>query len=218
MKKYLMTGIAALALCAGFTSCSHDLDAPSQEEINQRNAQNIVKNYEKAFVATFGKPAANQNWGFGDTPAFDRTRADGKFATTSGAYTNANMWAEDFVVPTQLTPGQKLRVQKYFQTHKNPGSAEEKTITDFFVQQVYDGYDDPMEGTDPATGKPYSPERYLAADGTTYINSGEHMDHLIVGGNHINNFNNATYTISKDGTSAATFTPNKTAPTAVAAE
>ena len=105
MKKYLMTGIAALALCAGFTSCSHDLDAPSQEEINQRNAQNIVKNYEKAFVATFGKPAANQNWGFGGTPAFGRTRTENK---------NLNQWGDpnygNWKVPDALTDGQKTRV------------------------------------------------------------------------------------------------------------
>jgi hypothetical protein len=39
MKKYLMTGIAALALCAGFTSCSHDIEQLSQEEINQLEAK-----------------------------------------------------------------------------------------------------------------------------------------------------------------------------------
>ena len=199
MKKYLMTGIAALALCAGFTSCSHDLDSYSPDEIKELEAQKIVNNYQKAFVATFGKVAANQTWGFG--AASTRTRADGKFATTSGAYTNANMWADDFIVPTQLTPGQKLRVQKYFQTHKNPGAAERKTITDFFVQQVYDGFDDPItnydgyKGTNPddPEEKPYSTEQYLAADGRTNIQSGDHMDHLIVGGNHVNNFNNSTY-------------------------
>ena len=29
MKKYLMTGIAAVAMCAAFTSCSHDVDPVS---------------------------------------------------------------------------------------------------------------------------------------------------------------------------------------------
>jgi hypothetical protein len=65
MKKYLMTGIAALALGAGFTSCSHDIEPMTQEEINQIEAQKIVQTYEQAFVKTFGQPAANQNWGFG---------------------------------------------------------------------------------------------------------------------------------------------------------
>ena len=65
MKKYLMTGIAALAMCAGFTSCSHDLEAPSQEEINEVNAQKVTETYNRAFIAKFGQPAADQDWGFG---------------------------------------------------------------------------------------------------------------------------------------------------------
>lgn len=60
-----MTGIAALALSAGFTSCSHDIEPMTQEEINQIEAQKIVQTYEQAFIKTFGQPAANQNWGFG---------------------------------------------------------------------------------------------------------------------------------------------------------
>ena len=82
MKKYLMTGIAALALCVGFTSCSHDMTPMSQEEINAAKAQQIVDKYNSAFIAKFGQPAANQDWGFGNnaaTRAF--TRAGGKYAT-----------------------------------------------------------------------------------------------------------------------------------------
>ena len=76
MKKYLMTGIAALAMCAGFTSCSHDLEAPSQEEINEVNAQKITNSYNQAFIATFGHPAANQDWGFSSSSTRAITRAN----------------------------------------------------------------------------------------------------------------------------------------------
>ena len=82
MKKYLITGIAALAMCIGFTSCSHDLTPVSQEDVNAVNAKQIVDNYNNAFIAKFGQPAANQDWGFGNnaaTRAF--TRAGGKYAT-----------------------------------------------------------------------------------------------------------------------------------------
>ena len=73
MKKYLMTGITALALCVGFTSCSHDLESLSQEEIDQLEAQKITEKYNKAFIATFGRPAADQDWGFGSsTRSFTR--------------------------------------------------------------------------------------------------------------------------------------------------
>ena len=82
MKKYLITGIAALAMCIGFTSCSHDLTPVSQEDVNAVNAKQIVDKYNSAFIAKFGQPAANQDWGFGNnaaTRAF--TRAGGKYAT-----------------------------------------------------------------------------------------------------------------------------------------
>ena len=82
MKKYLMTGIAALALCAGFTSCSHDLEPMSQEDINKMEAQKIVDNYNKAFKAYVGgEIAPTQTWGFG-TSAGTRTRAAGVYGTT----------------------------------------------------------------------------------------------------------------------------------------
>lgn len=67
MKKYLMTGVAAFALCAGFTSCSHDMDGMSQEELNDHYVQKIVESYEKAFIENIGQPHENQDWGFGTT-------------------------------------------------------------------------------------------------------------------------------------------------------
>ena len=58
MKKFLMTGIAALALGAGFTACTdHDFDVISGEEA-------VVQSYNDAFIRVFGQPAANQTWGF----------------------------------------------------------------------------------------------------------------------------------------------------------
>ena len=96
MKKYLMTGIAALAMCAGFTSCSHDLEAPSQEEINVVNAQKVTDNYNRAFIDKFGQPAEDQDWGFGSASsarALTRTitvngDAYDKFPSTSDVAAN----------------------------------------------------------------------------------------------------------------------------------
>lgn len=82
MKKYLMTGIAALALCVGFTSCSKDLEQLSQEEINQLEAKKIVDKYNNAFKAYIGgEIASTQTWGFG-TPEATLTRAAGVYGTT----------------------------------------------------------------------------------------------------------------------------------------
>ncbi len=176
MKKYLMIGLAALA----FASCSkNDFVTYSPEDV-------VKAEYDAKFIAEFGKPAANQDWGFGSgTRAF--TRATGEFANYVGAYPDANMWtSKGFLAPDPLTPSQKLRAQYYFQMNRitNPNRPDYGT-KDFFMQQVYDGGDDPM------TGK--SPEVYKSVANTD-ITSGEHMDHLTCGPDHTHtyNFNNGT--------------------------
>ena len=64
-------GIAALAISAGFSSCSHDLgDWTPTDEVNDT--------YNRMFVETFGQPAANHNWGFDQ-----QTRAAGSRITRS---------------------------------------------------------------------------------------------------------------------------------------
>ena len=82
MKKYLMTGIAALVMCFGFTSCSHDLAGTSPEDLEMMRAEKIQNTYNKAFIATFGQPAADQNWGFGTA-----TRAAGSGTITQNGET-----------------------------------------------------------------------------------------------------------------------------------
>ena len=57
-----MTGIAAIAMCAAFTSCSHDFDF---EQTTQEEA--IQSKYEAAFIKAFGQPSPEQDWGFGTT-------------------------------------------------------------------------------------------------------------------------------------------------------
>ena len=53
MKQYLLTGIAALAIGAGFTACSdHDIEVVGGE-------QAVVQNYNDAFIRVFGEPAPN---------------------------------------------------------------------------------------------------------------------------------------------------------------
>ena len=196
MKKYLITGALALVACATLTSCHSD------DELSGSLVEQKLKAYEQVFEEEFGKVDPNQDWGFGTAELLARTRT--AMARTRTAYTNANMWAEDWIVPQELTEQQKLRVTRYFQTHYNPGSTPNYGTKNYFVQQVYDGATDPItnydayKGNNPETGKPYSTEVYKAADGGN-IDSGKHMDHLVVGtsqnrsNDHINNFNNATY-------------------------
>ena len=63
MKKYLMTGIAALTFSGLFTSCSHDMDQYTGGNVTE----NIQKDYETKFVSRFGEPASTQDWGFGSS-------------------------------------------------------------------------------------------------------------------------------------------------------
>ena len=62
-----MGGIAAVAICAAFTSCSKNnelFDQNAAEQIKQQTSeQKILDSYQKAFENAFGQPGANQDWG-----------------------------------------------------------------------------------------------------------------------------------------------------------
>lgn len=199
MKKYLITGALALVACATLTSCHSD------DELSGSLIEQKLMAYEQVFEEEFGKVNPNQDWGFGTAnilartrAAMGRTRADGEWANYHGEYADANLWtSKGFHAPDALTPGQKLRVQFYFQTVKNPGGTHDYGTIDFFMQQVYDGATDPITNYSGYTSPTYSLEVYPAANGTDFIQSGEHMDHLVAGDNntmeHINNFNNGNF-------------------------
>ncbi len=182
MKKYLMIGFAAVA----FAACSnHDFETLTQAQIDKAN-------YDTKFIAAFGQPASNQDWGFGSsTRAFTRALSD----MTAGANKNRNLWAAtdgDFklLVPTPLSEGQRLRVKAYFQTHRFL-TWETPDMTNYFVQQVY-------TGSTNTTGS-LSTEIYTSANGAS-VPSGENMNKLSVTSENIhvldfnaaNNVNTAT--------------------------
>ena len=184
MKKYLMSGIAAFAFCAAFTSCSKS-DLYDEGQINQNAIEKAQQDYAAAFIATFGQPAANQDWGFGSR-SFTRANYD---ADHPGAYPNANMWADDgWKAPTELTAGQRLRVRAYFQANPNLTYVDPE-YTDFFVQQVYKG------GV--AAGA-ISAEVYYTTNGEPQTGS-DNMDHLTFGiengkaKDHVFNYNHGRY-------------------------
>jgi hypothetical protein len=149
MKKYLMTGIAALALCVGFTSCSHDLEV-NQDKIDQINAEKIVKDYQAAFIKTFGQPSADQTWGFDATASMARTRGDGAGTVIKPdngqngifIFTNDEKNASNFRSPqgvakyvAPITKKEAEWVQDYFDKH--PGLTDEAfDFENFYVQQI----------------------------------------------------------------------------------
>ena len=198
MKKYLMTGVAALAICAAFTSCSksgeelYDADAAKGISTEQEIAS-VYNNYNQAFIKTFGQVNPNVDWGFG-TVAGTRANPGTTYPAThtyanGGVNANANEWANPnkefggWVVPIPLTDDQKTIVKAYFQSKPNI-SYEDPHFRHFFVQQVYKG--------NPETAGANSTEKVIAADGSEYTSN--QMNHLTVGQSnmHINNFNAGT--------------------------
>ena len=188
MKKYLMTGIAALAMCFGFTSCSHDIEPASQEDLNNLEAEQIVNAYNQAFIKTFGQPAANQTWGFGTSATRGITRAAEQVDQNQGKYidVNGNLWES---CPS-LGPTEEADVVAYVRSLTTYPKVAPTGLTDYFVTQVHCGTDS-----------------YTNADGGVGIVGSSHMNHLQIamesGGvinsdgsrsdagawTHINNFN-----------------------------
>lgn len=178
-----MTGVAALAICAAFTSCSKSGDELyDQGVVDGQKVASFEEQYAAAFTKFIGGPVgANVDWGFG-SGAGTRGLSDKKV----GANKERNLWAAtDYIynvlVPTPLTADQRLRVRAYFQAHPNL-TWQAPTMTNYFVQQVYKG--------NPETKGAYSDEEYPQGNGNTVIGS-SHMDQLTVGASneHVLDFN-----------------------------
>ena len=97
MKKYLITGVAAIAFVVAFTSCSKSTDLYEQAAVDEKNRQEqekknqqkemtVNENYAFAFEKAFGKVGSNVDWGFSskntNTRAF--TRSVGTYASYRG--------------------------------------------------------------------------------------------------------------------------------------
>ena len=119
-RKYLMKGIAALALAFVAVSCNND------EDLFDPEASEAKAKYEAAFKAKFGEPAADHNWGFAPVTSDVKTR---------GCRYDANMWGGEYLVPGPLTAEQIKKVNDWFAANNQPeGVAIEYSY--FFYQNV----------------------------------------------------------------------------------
>ena len=195
MKKYLMTGMAALAICAAFTSCSKETNVYNPDVIQENEVAKIQKNYADAFVATFGQPAANQDWGFSSA------------AKTRTWNVNGNQWHDgvnyNYEYDAKVTTDEMNKVFNYVNDKNNVETVDQIPYTEYWVSQIWNGEDDQnaTEQKAPAT------ETYPDQNGAkTTIIGGAQMDKLMIKETtsddswiHCNNFNAADNNDWKEG-------------------
>ena len=187
MKKYLMTGMAALAICAAFTSCSKGTDLYNEDVINENTVQDIINNYNEAFIKHFGQPAANQDWGFSD-----------KASTRANTYMNGNM--EKYYDAPLKGANEETDVEAYVHSLTELPAKAAPAWETYFVTQIHDGNEtyNTQPSKDPGVsyvGGKQMDELAIAMVADAVINADGSLrknkeDDWI----HINNFNNANNT------------------------
>ena len=80
-----MTGVAALAFAATFTSCSKAGDLYDENAIEKEKAAQKTASFEQAFTKRYGTIDSNNDWGFGSI---------GKSTTRSAADGRANVYTD----------------------------------------------------------------------------------------------------------------------------
>lgn len=171
MKKYLMTLAAFALVSSAFVSCSND------EGVAYDPTAKKVNDYNAAFIARYGQPAANQDWGFGTTRAIN---------------VNGNLWEE---TPECTAEEAKLVFDYVNMTRAQMTAAGHKftevfpeNIKNYFVTQVYTGTDtySTFDGSNSGIlGSSHMDHLNIAMDNTGVITDGE----LVGKWEHINNFN-----------------------------
>ena len=89
MKKYLVTGLAAVAISGMFTSCTHENDTAGGS-----SNLGVVETYEKAFISRFGTPSPDADWGFGPSTTQAGTRAVSDYKNYKGTMQPV-VWGQD---------------------------------------------------------------------------------------------------------------------------
>jgi len=180
-----MTGMAALAICAAFTSCSKDTDVYNSGVVNENNAVTIVEQYNQKFLKYVGANSvtdipSNQTWGFGGYETAAKTRG--------GANTEGNIWYKTYERPYNvnlsdaeieelkdlLSPGEETYNTQIF-PHEN-----------YYVEQIYKGissdvaYDNRGNATNTQVTGSNQMDHLQARDGNKY----EHINNFNFGGNN----------------------------------
>ena len=185
MRKQLMTGVAAAAICLGLASCSRfDYTLISEGE-------QAYVNYENAFIEKFGEPAPDQTWGFGSADANGGGVAQG--AATRTANPNSNQWANTYNVPAEITDAERKYVMDWFATHTK-AEGEPLDVKNYFIQHV--GYSDDQYTVNNNVYEKFENNQEIFRTETSTVNSKNQMDFIYANLNadgserdHVNNFN-----------------------------
>ncbi len=175
MKKYMITGIAALAFGASFVSCSKEdnLYDPNLVAINEKGK--AVAAYNAAFVKAFGQPAANQDWGFGI-----------KTANVTRAYVSAEGNPEKYFYACPLETSEENDVVSYVKNLKTYPQEAPTGLVNYYVTQVHCGTDSyqAVEGGAGMVGGSFMENLHIAMINTATIENGALSD----GWQQIDNF------------------------------
>ena len=185
MRKQLMTGVAAAAICLGFASCSRYDFTPINE------GEQAYANYENAFIEKFGEPAPDQTWGFGSADANNGGVAQG--AATRTANPNSTQWANTYNVPAEITDAERKYVMDWFATHTK-AEGEPLDVKNYFIQHV--GYSDDQYTVNNNVYEKFENNQEIFRTETSTVNSKNQMDFIYANLNadgserdHVNNFN-----------------------------
>ena len=178
MKKYLMTGVAALTFAATFTSCSKT-DLYDENKVNEQKEATVKESYATAFEQAFGKPAKGHHWGFGST-----TRAAG----TRQIDDNGNIWYQYWERPynVNLSDAEINELKALLTREPETYNTEIFPYENYYMEQIYTGesedyaYDDFGDRTNTKVKGSAQMNHLQARNGNTY----EHSDNFNHGGNN----------------------------------
>jgi len=180
MRKYLMTGVAAIALCAAFTSCSSKDELYNPDVVKGNEAASIVEKYNQAFLKYVGGTiASDQTWGFGGYETAAKTRG--------GANTEGNIWYKTYERPynVNLSSAEIDELKALLSPGVETYNTEIFPHENYYVEQIYkgisadDAYDNNGNTAGTVTGSNQM-DHLQARDGSKY----EHINNFNYGGNN----------------------------------
>ena len=169
-----MTGMAALAICAAFTSCSKGEDV--YDPNRNPEVDNLKLSYEQAFVKVFAQPSKAQDWGFGS----------GKASTRASINVEGNL--EKYENAPTLGDKEEDDVVAYVQSLTVKPNTNPIELQNYFVTQVHCGTEtySNNDGVAGIKGSAHMDNLHIAMQEDATVNE---AGALVGDWEHINNFN-----------------------------